>query len=224
MRLSLSRLPNLRNIRRSREWQYLCRFVFTCGSIIFINDNVLETTHITGASMAPTLSPRYHETGQEDLVLWKKWNPTRDLQRGDVVHFSNPARPEGLAVKRIIALEGDIVLLNKRRRPRRGEGPEIPEARSWDAWKGRAKIPPGHIWVEGDNTGHSTDSNDYGPISKSLIVGKAPCILWPSSRFGILPRNGYRSRTKVIEANEDQGEKQILPIELAEAQDPHLRR
>lgn len=140
------------------------------------------------------------------------------------MHFSTPHKAEGLAVKRIIALEGDTVKLDRKRRPYRREGPEVPEARTWDAWKGNVKVPQGHVWVEGDAVGNSNDSNDYGPISKSLITGSAVAIVWPPSRFGSTPWEGFRSKTKVVEAKGVDDFTRGLPIELSELADPHLPR
>lgn len=176
---------------------------------ITLNDKFLEITHIDGSSMAPTLSPEYHSSGRKDCVAWRKWQPTRGLSRGDIVLFGNPTNPEGGAVKRVLALEGDTVLLDRRRRPSRSgqaasgvnaEPGDCVEGRNWDIWKRRVVIPRGHVWVEGDNWEKSHDSNWYGPISRNLITGKAVAVVKPWSRWGMKPWEGFRSRTKVIPA------------------------
>lgn len=168
------------------------------STLIFFNDHILEPTRITGSSMSPTLSPNFSTTGAKDSMLWRKWNATSNIQRGDVVHFANPTKPESLAVKRVIALEGDVVHLDPRRRPANNDGREAPEARSWDAWDGKATVPQGHVWVEGDNWRCSRDSNWYGPISRSLINGRAARVLTPGSRFWGRPWEGYEIRTRVV--------------------------
>jgi mitochondrial inner membrane protease subunit 2 len=68
-------------------------------------------------------------------------------------------------VKRIIGLEGDVV---RTRKPY--PYPTV-------------KVPPGHVWVEGDGE-KTRDSNDYGPIARSLIIGKVTHIVWPLHRIG----------------------------------------
>ena len=214
------------SLRRFHYRPLLIPFFFVAGTTVFINDHVVELISITGPSMAPTLSPDYHETGKEDWVLLRKWYPTRDLKRGDIIQFGNPNKPEEMAIKRVIALEGDTVLLDKRRRPEGRTGPNgrenAPDALGWDAWNGKAKVPPGHMWVEGDNCARSKDSNYYGPISKSLIGGKAIAIFWPPTRFATRPWEGYRSRTKVIEGKDVKDWTEGLPIELAEIAEPHM--
>lgn len=159
------------------------------GVVITTNDHVLELTPVTGNSMAPTLSPTYHATGVRDVLVWNKYRPARDLQRGDIVMYNKPLDPEGSGVKRVIALGGDTVVLDKRRRPGTdADGASKPSERTamkgWDAMAPRVKVPYGHVWVEGDNWRESLDSNYYGPMSRSLIVGKAMGCVWPPERWG----------------------------------------
>ena len=173
------------------------------GGSIFIADNLIETSYISGSSMSPSLSPDFDTTGARDLVLWNKWysvSRKEDLKRGDVVLFRSPASPERHNVKRVVATEGDRVLLDSRRRPaRERDGADLPESRGWDAMlrQGGVVVPEGHVWVEGDYWRKSWDSNAYGPISKSLILGKAVCVVWPLSKFGTRPWEQYDSKTRV---------------------------
>lgn len=79
----------------------------------------------------------------------------------------SPTHPEVVAVKRVVALEGDLV---KTKAP-------YPIS--------TVKIPPGHIWVEGDGPpGSSLDSNTYGPVSKRLLTGRVTHIVYPFRKFG----------------------------------------
>lgn len=177
-------------------------FYFVITTAIFVTENCVEVTGIEGSSMSPTLSPNYETTKQQDYVLWKKHNPTRNLQRGDVVFFSAPHKPEGTAVKRVVGLPGDTVLLDPRRRPRDAQNGRANEAaEGWDSRQGRVQVPEGHVWVEGDNWRLTRDSNDYGPISKSLIKGKAWSILSPFKQLGTRPWDGYEVKTKVIKGD-----------------------
>jgi hypothetical protein len=40
-------------------------------------------------------------------------------------------------------------------------------------------VPPGHLWIEGDNSNNSLDSRSYGSVPASLVIGKVVCRLWP---------------------------------------------
>lgn len=175
----------------------------TGTSLILLKDWFLEVTWITGSSMSPGLSPDYEATQRRDVMLWKKWNPERNLHRGDVILFSTPHKPDGLGVKRVVALGGDTVLLDRKRRPKDAEnGRPNPAAKKWDIWKGKVVVPEGHVWVEGDNWRSTLDSNDYGPMSKSLILGKAICLLRPWNQIGTRPWEGLENKTRVIEGQE----------------------
>lgn len=191
----------------ARRWAW-CSFTLGLWSAvggIYVNDNCAEITPIIGESMSPTLSPRYAATGAVDRVLWQKIGPLgvppSRLRRGDVVLFHSPHHPERDVVKRIIATEGDVVRPDPRRRPERlRDGADLPASRAWDvvAARGGERVPEGHVWVEGDNWRKTRDSNTYGPVSKSLILGKATAVVWPLERFGTRPWEGYRSRTEVV--------------------------
>lgn len=151
--------------------------------------------------MAPTLSPTAHETGIEDWVVIRPYTEraasqkknqyadlkedeqrSNGLKRGDVVTFWKPHKPEEMGIKRVVALEGDTVFpvrgyAVEERKNGYGEGRvrgimdgfgEVGEEGD-----GRVVVPYGHVWLEGDNWRKSLDSNDFGPVSKGLILGKA---------------------------------------------------
>ncbi|NWT92820.1 IMP2L protease, partial [Urocynchramus pylzowi] len=76
----------------------------------------------------------------------------------------SPRNPEQKIIKRVIALEGDII-------------------KTIGYKKKYVKVPHGHIWVEGDHHGHSFDSNAFGPVSLGLLHARATHILWPPQRW-----------------------------------------
>lgn len=97
----------------------------------------------------------------------------------------SPQRPDSRIVKRVIGLEGDLVFTKA----------PYPHP--------VCEIPPGHVWVEGDGRHmgkRSLDSNHYGPVSRSLIMGKMTHVLWPWSSFGRVNWWEWRPKTKVVKA------------------------
>ena len=40
-------------------------------------------------------------------------------------------------------------------------------------------VPPGKMWLEGDNPSNSIDSRVYGPVPIGLTVGRIICRVWP---------------------------------------------
>lgn len=101
------------------------------------------------------------------------------LSAADVIRRS-PTDPDKQVVKRIIALEGDRVYT-------RAPYP-VPIV----------DVPPGHVWVEGDGGRQSIDSNTYGPITKSLIIGKITHVLLPWSSSGQIHWEHFRGKTRII--------------------------
>ncbi|EME45684.1 hypothetical protein DOTSEDRAFT_87969 [Dothistroma septosporum NZE10] len=103
-----------------------------------------------GISMLPTLS------SFGDWVFISKWyRRGRGVRVGDLVSFKHPKDLGGYAVKRVIGMPGDFVLMNT---PNKSEA--------------MIQIPEGHCWVVGDNMEHSRDSRSFGPLPLALICGK----------------------------------------------------
>ncbi|SPN97688.1 related to IMP2 - mitochondrial inner membrane protease subunit [Cephalotrichum gorgonifer] len=136
--------------------------------VICVNTFVAEVTSIRGGSMYPFLNSDKDSTLTRDVALNWKLHPDRGLARGMIVVFKSPLNPETTAVKRIIGVEGDLVW---------SRNPHEPEA---------IRVPPGHIWVEGDagTDRESLDSNVYGPVSVRLVTGRLTHILYPWKKFG----------------------------------------
>jgi len=63
---------------------------------------------------------------------------------------------------------------------------DVVETRGYS--KPYVEVPQGHCWVEGDHTGHSLDSNIFGPVALGLIKSKAKAIVWPPSRIRVLEK------------------------------------
>ncbi|KAI0021047.1 mitochondrial inner membrane protease subunit-like protein [Xylariomycetidae sp. FL0641] len=156
-----------RQVQTARAGLYLFGIATWLPVIISFNDYVGEVTWIEGNSMYPFFNAEKNETTRQDIVLNFKYNAQYGLRRGMIVTLWHPYDPEKTAVKRVIGLPGDVV--------RTRDPYPVPTVR----------IPPGHVWVEGDGgPRESRDSNTYGPVSTGLIIGKVTHILWPWHRAG----------------------------------------
>ena len=82
---------------------------------------------------------------------------------GEIVILSNPFKPSATLVKRITASEGEMAEFWSHR-----EGKNL-----------RVYVPPGHIWIEGDNKSQSRDSRDFGPVSLRMVEGIVRYRVWP---------------------------------------------
>ena len=105
--------------------------------------------------------------------IWKQ-HFTSGLQHGDVIIMKHPIK-DGQVCKRIIGMPGDTIVRTD------GIG---------DEYSSQCLVPPGHMWVEGDNTLNSSDSRFYGTVPASLVVGKVICRLWPLREYMPLGLDG----------------------------------
>jgi signal peptidase I len=173
------------------------------AAALVIKTFVLQAFFIPSASMEPTL--RGGDGGKPgDRVLVDKVSyRVRDISRGDVIvfhappDFPNPTITD--LIKRVVALPGDEVVFENGRVRLNGQlieepyvgpnKPTLPAPEGAGQYDHRCvaedpcKIPPGHLWVMGDNRTDSEDSRWVGPISKDLVVGKAFVLIWPFNRF-----------------------------------------
>jgi signal peptidase I len=147
---------------------------------------LIQTYFIPSASMEPTL-----HIGDRILVNKLSYR-LHGVRRGDIVVFATPPKvvPEpGIndLVKRVIGLPGDVISSSGGRVSVNGTPLHEP-------WLARdivttgirtQKIPPGEYFVMGDNRSDSEDSRVFGPISKSLIVGRVEMRIWPLSRVHV---------------------------------------
>ncbi|KAI9158294.1 LexA/Signal peptidase [Paramyrothecium foliicola] len=128
---------------------------------------VAELSVVDGPSMYPLLNDGRDTTLRRDVVLNYKWAPQDNLKRGMIVALRSPTHPDTIAIKRVVAVEHDVIK-TKAPYPVR-----------------TVKIPENHVWIEGDGPpGSSLDSNTYGPVSKRLLTGKITHIVYPFRKFG----------------------------------------
>ena len=45
------------------------------------------------------------------------------------------------------------------------------------------KVPPGHVWLEGDNASNSNDSRYYGSVPEAMVHGRVVLLAWPPHRM-----------------------------------------
>jgi len=98
--------------------------------------------------------PTFNAVG--DVVIMERWTSLmKKTKRGDVVIAKSPTQHNQMVCKRVRALAGDVVT--------------VPAGSSWPTH--RLVVPPGHVWLEGDNSLNSSDSRMYGPVPEVLIKG-----------------------------------------------------
>jgi len=141
----------------------------------------VQVFRVDGESMLPTL------VHGDRLLVNKLVYRFRPPAPGEVVVIADPANPGRHIVKRVIAVagdevtvRGDAVWVNGRRLAEPYVNPGSPG--TYDV--GPLTIPPGYVWVMGDNRGASLDSRLLGPIPVARVEGPAVALVWPLARVG----------------------------------------
>jgi signal peptidase I len=177
--------PAKRNsVRSAVEWVVIV--VAALLAALLIKTFLLQAFYIPSDSMNPTLV-------QRDRVLVNKLSyHFHDVHRGDIVVFTRPPGENDPKIKdlikRVIGLPGDTIegrdgqILIDGRVLKESYVAKNSPMNDFPA----RKVPPGHYFVMGDNRGNSKDSRVFGPIAKSLIVGRAFIRVWPISKISLL--------------------------------------
>lgn len=142
-----------------------------------LNTYGFNVSQAHGSSMTPTLATK-GDVVLLDMSAPYRWRAARRygdrentvLAVGDVVTLSKPTDRRVSIIKRIGGLPGDTVTVERPAGP-----PEV------------LTVPPGHVWVVGDNAAASIDCRYYGPVPAALLTGKVLWRIWPPSTVGALP-------------------------------------
>jgi signal peptidase I len=187
-----------RRIRWALEWVAIIALALSAAFLL--RTYCFQTFFIPSTSMYPTL-----QVGDR-IIVSKLSVEFGSINRGDIIVFSRPpdevcgGLPVNDLVKRVIGLPGEYL---------KSVG-DKPFQLFWSTTPGPHKVwhpihltwqhsdylgiaipkgtyvPPGYYYMMGDNYQYSCDSRYWGPIPKSLIVGKVIFRIWPLSRIGFL--------------------------------------
>ena len=178
-----------------RDW--ILVVALALGAALLVRVYVLQQFYISGPSMETTL------LGNNRVLVNKLSYRLHSIRRGDVVVFDRVTTSDGSVahddlIKRVIALSRDTIeikdckvfvnnnlvdepYLNKE---------DVAQVSAADRCRvsdlAKQTIPEDKIFVMGDNRPESFDSRSFGPISESLVVGRAFAIVWPLNRIASL--------------------------------------
>jgi signal peptidase I len=208
--------------RKKRSfWRDLVVIVVAALALtILLKAFVVQVFSIPSGSMENTLLPgdrilvskivyKFRPIARGDIVVFSgagSWDPPNRPPSNwltglwdDAVNLVGIAGPDTDYVKRVIGVPGDHVVCCNTKGQLTVNG--VPLSESSYVYPGdipsemrfNITVPPGRLWVMGDNRGDSDDSryrvNDPGggTIPESAVVGRAFLIIWPLSRVSDLP-------------------------------------
>lgn len=155
-------------------------FVLTFAAIMFITTFFFRHSVIDGRSMENTLS-------DGDVVIISDFFYTPG--RGDIVVLDDQSKSDEVLIKRIIAIEGDHILVKADGRVYLNGNllreDYVYESNEYHIYKEQEwTLKKGEIFVLGDHRDVSEDSEDFGPVSADSILGKVLFRILPFENFG----------------------------------------
>ncbi len=108
-------------------------------------------------------------------------------QRGEIIVFHEPVPPYVDLVKRLIALPGDQVMIDRGRVYVNGTPLREDYVRAIPSYSlPPQRVPPGRLFVLGDNRPISSDSHLWGFVPEANVIGKGWILYWPPEQWGVL--------------------------------------
>ena len=162
-------------------WEWVRSIAIAVFLALLIRFFVVEVFLVRGQSMYPTL-----ENG-ERLIVNKFIYYFYEPDYKDIIVFRYTENED--YIKRVIAVAGDEVKIKDNKVKRNGSPLKEDyflddEMDDYQA----VEVPPGHLFVLGDNRNSSKDSRHdaLGFVSKEEVKGKAFFVFWPLDNLRLL--------------------------------------
>jgi signal peptidase I len=162
-----------------REWMET--LVTTLLIFLMVETFIVQGFKVYGSCMEPNLY-----TG-ERLLGNKLVYHLHGIHRGDIVVFRPPHKPDTPFIKRVIGLPGESIAIRHNHVYINGVPLREPYLRfAWHDDRPAERIPPGMLYVMGDNRDNSSDSRSWGELPVRNVEAKAWLRYWPLSRVQVL--------------------------------------
>ena len=141
----------------------------------------VRTPQVSGLSMEPHIS-----SGEYVLIntlAYRFGSP----QHGDIVAFRHEGVTPEIYIKRVIAVPGDSVRIDRGIVYVNNAALNEPYVRFEDKLSfTEITIPQHSVYVLGDNRANSEDSRIFGAVSDDALMGRALAGIWPLAAIGAL--------------------------------------
>lgn len=180
--------------KKSKVREYAETLIIALIIALFARTFVVQAFKIPSSSMEPTLLVGDHLLVNKFIYgiripfVGKRIVTLKDPKRGDVIVFKYPKDRSKDFIKRVIGLPGDTVEFRDRKiyiNDRLIEDPWGVYRGDNPSWRPSASdnygpqvVPPGALFVMGDNRNNSLDSRVWGCVSFDDVLGKAFIMYW----------------------------------------------
>jgi signal peptidase I len=159
-----------------------------------------QTLDISDRVLVEKVSYRFGEVQRGDIVVFvhneaglPSSEPTNPVTRfvtslGQAIGLTPPSERD--FIKRVVGVPGDRLRCGGGKLYRNGRAlPEPYLAPGTTTECSQTTVPPGTLYVMGDNRNNSQDSRVFGPVDRKVVVGRAFVRIWPFGRTGWLRRD-----------------------------------
>lgn len=188
----------------AKLWDWVKTILFALLLALFIRTFFVQAFKIPSGSMIPTLLIGDHILvnkfiyGVRNPLTREIWIKGKEPQRRDIVVFIFPKNRKLDFIKRVIGLPGEVVEIRNKKVFINGVPLDEPYVQYTDPNIlpreisprdnfGPVRVPPGHLFVMGDNRDQSHDSRFWGFVPIRDVKGKAFIIYfsWDRENFRI---------------------------------------
>jgi signal peptidase I len=169
-------------VSRLLHWRSLANLTLQLAILgLLIAAFFIRALQVLGLSMAPHIA-----SGEYVLVNTFAYH-FAPPQRGDIVAFRHDDGTHELFIKRVVAIPGDRVRIDRGVVYLNGNALREPYVRYPDAGSyPETIVPSGDVYVLGDNRANSEDSRVFGPVPGDRLIGRALAGIWPLGSVGAL--------------------------------------
>jgi signal peptidase I len=187
----VSKLPAEANVPPARPeprlasgWKLWMRdLLFSAAASVLIITFLYQPVRVEGTSMLPRL------VDQDRLFINKFVYHFSAIERGDVVVFRYPRNQQISYIKRVVALPGDRIQIDRGQlfvNDQPVKESYVPEEFRDTKSLEPMIVPQNEYYVLGDHRSIASDSREFGPVRRDLIYGKATFIYWPAQDAGVV--------------------------------------